>query len=128
MNRTPGPLLVSGVRFLLESRSSIMAKQKNSGHRGHGEGSITERSDGRYQNAVTLENGKRKYYYAKSKKEALEILRKAQYEQQQGTLVTGPQQTLAQYLEGWLKSHKQRVRPRSYERYETIVRLHIVPT
>src|SRR5205823_8531457 len=47
---------------------------------------------------------------------------------QQGILVTGPQQTLAQYLEGWLKSHKQRIRPRSYERYETTVRLHLVPT
>lgn len=99
---------------------------RSKGHRGHGEGSITERKDGRYQVAISLENGKRKYYYASSKKEAMEILRKVQHEQQQGTLVTGPQQTLEQYLKEWLQSHKS-IRPRTYERYEAIIRLHLVP-
>jgi integrase len=75
-----------------------------------------------------LENGKRKFYYAKSKKEALELLRRVQQEQQQGTLVEGPQQTLGQFLPDWLKTHKQSIRPRSYERYEAIIRLHLVPT
>lgn len=100
---------------------------RSKGHRGHGEGSITERKDGRYQVAISLEDGKRKYYYASSKKEAMEILRKVQHEQQQGTLVTGPQQTLEQYLKEWLQSHKS-IRPRTYERYEAIIRLHLVPT
>jgi len=49
-------------------------------------------------------------------------------EQQQGTLVTARQQTLKQYLEDWLENtHKQNIRPRSHERYEEIVRLHIIP-
>jgi integrase len=97
-------------------------------HRGHGEGSIHQRKDGRYQISISLQNGKRKTYYAKNKKEALEKLRQAQNEQQQGTLVEGPDQTLEQFLWDWLKIHKQSVRPRSYERYEAIIRLHLVPT
>lgn len=39
-----------------------------------------------------------------------------------------PQQTVAQYLGEWLKVHKQVIRPRTYERYEAIIRLHLVPT
>ncbi len=102
--------------------------RKKALHRGHGEGTITLRKDGRYAVGISLENGKRKFYYAKSKKEALELLRKVQQEQQQGTLVEGPQQTLGQFLTEWLQTHKQSIQPRSYERYEAIIRLHLVPT
>lgn len=105
-----------------------MARKKDSGHRGHGEGSITQRKDGRFQVMITLENGERKFYYAKSKKEAMEKLKQAQMEQKQGILITGPQQTLEQYLNEWLETHKRTIRPRSWERYEAIVRLHLVPT
>lgn len=49
-------------------------------------------------------------------------------EKQQGTLVTAPQQTVSQYLAYWLEHNvRDAVRPRTYERYESIVRLHIVP-
>lgn len=104
-----------------------MPRQKST-HRGHGEGTITLRKDGRYAVGISLENGKRKFYYAKSKKEAVELLRRVQQEQQQGTLVEGPQQTLGQFLTEWLQTHKQSIRPRSYERYEAIIRLHLIPT
>jgi len=49
-----------------------------------------------------LENGKRKYYYTKTKKEALEYSGSSN-EQQQGTLATGPQQTLESFLQEWLR-------------------------
>jgi integrase len=101
-----------------------MTKQKQ---RGHGEGSIYLRKDGRWAASITLEGGKRKTFYGKIRKEVQEQLKIALHEQQQGTLMTGPQQTLAQYLAEWLKVHKQVIRPRSYERYEAIVRLHLAP-
>ena len=41
------------------------------GRRGHGEGSISRRKDGRYQAALTLENHKRKYFYGKTRKEVV---------------------------------------------------------
>jgi integrase len=99
------------------------------GKRGNGEGSIYFRkSDEKWVGSITLENRKRKVFYGKTRKEVQEKLKVALREQQQGTLVTTPKQTLAQFLTDWLEnSQKQSVRPRTYERYEELVRLHIVP-
>jgi integrase len=95
--------------------------------RGHGEGSIFKRKDGRWAASITLENRKRKTFYGKTKKEVQEQLKRAQLERQQGTFIAGGQQTVAHYLNDWLKVHKQTIRPRSHERYEAIIRLHLVP-
>ncbi len=74
------------------------------------------------------EGGKSKFLYGKTRKEVQEKLKIALYEQQQGLLVTGPQQKVGQFLTHWLENvHKQCIRPRTYERYEEIVRLHLVP-
>jgi integrase len=99
------------------------------GKRGNGEGSIYFRkADEKWVGSITLENRKRKVFYGKTRKEVQEKLKVALREQQQGTLVTTPKQTLAQFLTDWLEnSQKQSVRPRTYERYEELVRLHIVP-
>jgi integrase len=97
--------------------------------RGNGEGSIYQRkSDGKWVGSITLENSKRKVFYGKTRKEVQEKLRVAQNELKQGILVPGSRQTVEQYLGEWLKVHKQLVRPRTYERYEAIIRLHLVPT
>jgi integrase len=96
--------------------------------RGHGEGSIYRRKDGRWTAEISLEGGKSKFLYGKTRKEVQERLKAALYEQQQGTLVTGPQQQVGQFLIHWLDDmHKQSIRARTYERYEEIVRLHLVP-
>ncbi len=106
----------------------MMGKRGKRGRRGNGEGTIYERTNGTYAATFTVEGGKRKTFYAKTHKEVQEKLKKALYEQQQGTLVTAPHQTVAQFLTDWLEStQKQSVRPRTYERYEEIVRLHIIP-
>jgi integrase len=105
-----------------------MGKNSKRGRRGNGDGTIYERPNGTYAATFTIEGGKRKTLYAKTYKEAQEKLRKALYDQQQGTLITAPQQTVAQFLTDWLENtQKQSVRPRTYERYEEIVRLHIIP-
>jgi integrase len=99
------------------------------GKRGNGEGSIYFRTlDEKWVGSITLENRKRKVFYGKTRKEVQEKLKVALRDQQQGTLITAPKQTLAQFLFEWLEnSQKQSVRPRTYERYEELVRLHIVP-
>ena len=99
------------------------------GKRGNGEGSIYFRkSDEKWVGSITLENRKRRVFYGRTRKEVQEKLKVALREQQQGTLVTAPRQTLAQFLTDWLEnSQKQSVRPRTYERYEELVRLHIAP-
>jgi integrase len=50
-------------------------------------------------------------------------------EKKQGTLVEASRQTVEQYLQDWLEqSAKDHIRPRTYERYEQYVRLHLIPT
>ena len=66
-----------------------MANKKT---RKNGEGTLFKRSDGRWQASFVPENGKRLYFYGKTKAEALEKLRKAQQEDQKGLLATGPKQ------------------------------------
>jgi integrase len=96
--------------------------------RGHGEGSIYQRSDGRWAASISLEGGKRKTFYGKTRKAVQEQLKTALHQQQQGILATGPQQKVEQFLLHWLENvHKQSIRSRTYERYEEIVRLHLVP-
>ena len=124
--------------FLLESESTqIMAKKKDEGQkqekskqrrRKHGEGSITERKDGRFQVSISLEDGSRKTIYRKNYKDAETALQKARNELNEGTLVTGPQQKLKEYLEYWLEDvHKAKIRVSTYESYRIILNNHLIP-
>jgi integrase len=103
-----------------------MAKQKR---RGKGEGSIYfDKKNIRWVGSFYTEDGKRKYAYGRTEKEAREKLRTAQYEDKQGTLATGPQQTVKQYMEYWLeKVHKPAIRISSYVEYRRILNNHILP-
>src|SRR5216110_1394113 len=96
--------------------------------RGNGEGTISKRKNGMWEAKITLEDGKRKSIYGKTRKEVQDKLKIALREQQQGMLVTSPQQKLEDFLKQWLEdTQKHGVRARTYERYEEIVRLHINP-
>jgi integrase len=100
------------------------------GRRGNGEGSIYQRKDGRWTATITLEGERgrrRKSFYGKTRKEVQEQLKIALREQQQGMLIATPQQTVEQFLAQWLEDHKAALRIRSYERYEELTRLHIIP-
>jgi integrase len=99
--------------------------------RGHGEGSIYQRKDGRWVASITLEGSgrKRKMFYGKTRKEVQEKLRVALNEQKQGILATGPQQKLKDYLEHWLEVvHRPTIREGTYEGYRRILDKHILPT
>src|SRR5947209_11321450 len=105
-----------------ERKDDFMAR------RGHGEGSIYLRSDGRWAASISLEGRKRKTFYGKTRREVQEQLKTALHQQQRGTLVTEPHQKVEQFLIHWLEDvHKYTVRPRTYERYEAMIRLHLVP-
>ena len=96
--------------------------------RGHGEGSIYQRKDGRWTAAITLENRKRKTFYGKTRKDVQEQLTKALHDQQQGTLAMGPKQSVKQYLEKWLEEvHRPTIRYRTYKRYCEILNRYILP-
>ena len=103
-----------------------MAKSRR---RKHGEGSIYKRKDGRYSGFITLEDHKRKYYYGETEQEVVKKIRTALRELEQGTLATGPQQTVKQFLEYWLEDvHKTRVRLVTYENHRLVIDKHLLPT
>lgn len=102
------------------------------GKRGQNEGSIYKREDGRWAGAVTLgwKNGKlqRKTFYGQTRKEVQEKVTTVLRDIQQGLPVSIEKQTVGQFLEDWLENTvKKSVRPRTYQGYEQVVRLHLKP-
>lgn len=88
------------------------------GRRGHHEGSIYQRSDGRWVAAISLENGRRKTWTGKTQREVQERLTEALHARQHGALVSGSNQLVGQYLARWLEDTvRPSVRPRTYEVY-----------
>src|SRR5258708_6060090 len=97
--------------------------------RGAGEGSIYRRKDGRWAASISLGQRKRKTFYGKTRQEVQEKMKQALYEQQRGTLVTGRQTRLADYLNQWLDERKKPVlKPLSYVVYRDVLDLHLIPT
>ncbi len=74
--------------------------------RGHGEGSISQRADGRWMARVNLGyvggKRKRKYIYGATRKEVTDQLKKLLTQQQQGVNIAPERQTVAQFLDRWL--------------------------
>jgi integrase len=97
--------------------------------RGNSEGSIyPDRRRGIYRAALTLDNGKRKLFSAKTREQVAKKLTKALEERESGTTITTPRQTVAQFFERWLADVvKPNLRPRSYSVYEGKTRLHVLP-
>jgi integrase len=92
-----------------------------------GAGSVYLRKDGRYAAEIKLD-GKTRTFYGKTQKEAYDKMQQALYEQKQGTLILGPQQTVKQYLEYWLENvHKPLVRSVTYVMRKGIVKNHLLP-
>jgi integrase len=97
--------------------------------RGNGEGSVFKRKDERWYARYTVRtvNGlKRRDVYGETYKEVIGKLRKALDESHQGSVRTS--ENLGDFLRNWLaNSVSGSVSPRTYERYEQIIRLHIEP-
>src|SRR5258708_12186566 len=74
--------------------------------RGAGEGSIYKRKDGRWAASISLGSRRRKTFYGKTRQEVQEKMKQALYEQQRGTLVTGKQTRVADFLTQWLTQLK----------------------
>ncbi len=100
--------------------------------RGHHEGSIYKRSDGRWAATVTLgyEGSKRirKTFYGETRKEVQEQLTKALSDLQQGLPLPNERLTVGAFLTRWLEeSIRPAKRPKTYASYAQIVRLYLQP-
>jgi integrase len=103
-------------------------ERRTSKNRGWHEGSIFQRSDGRWVAMLSLEDGQRKSLYGKTRQDVVRKLAAAQRDREQGLPFVSDRQTVEQYLTGWLLTQQTRLRPRSYVRYRDDVSLHILPT
>jgi len=102
--------------------------------RGHGEGSIYLRPDGRWSATITVgysETGKRlrKTVYGPTKKAVTEELTRLQGQKLDGMLKAVSKLSVAEFMQKWLDtSASLRVRRTTLNGYRQNVRLHIVPT
>lgn len=104
------------------------------GRRGHNEGSISKRKDGRWQAAVTIGRNKdgsqkRQYIYGKTRTEVAERMNALINTVNNGTFIDkGKSPTLAAWLDTWLNTYKKNsIKPRTFDQYEYIIRVRINP-
>jgi integrase len=92
--------------------------------RGHNEGTVYYDSErDRWVAQITYETGKRKKYRFKTKQEAIKKKNELLRELEQGTLATGAQRKLGEYLDDWLENtHKSKLRLSTYRNYKKLIR------
>lgn len=103
-----------------------MEKQRRQ-HRGDGSVYFDKKND-RWAGSFYTQEGRRRYVYGKTEREAWEKLRAAQYKEKQGTLAQGPRQTVKDYLNYWLEEvHKATLKTSTYVMYRRHLDNHIIP-
>lgn len=100
--------------------TTMRRREKGSGYL-----SRKPRKDGRFAASYVGSDGKRHWLTARTKPLAREALNAALRDKAAGLFVAGPSQTVEQFLRDWLRHVP--LRPRSLQRYEGVIRLHIVP-
>ena len=100
--------------------------------RGHGEGSICERADGRWMVRVDIGRGldgrrRRKTMYATTQAEAVDLLRKQGGRAAGGQLVATSTPTVAKYLDDWFAANTDTWRPSTRRGYRGAIDLYLVP-
>jgi integrase len=99
--------------------------------RGHGEGTIYQRADGRWHAQLELgwENGRRRRrsFYGATRREVQEQLETARQDLRRGVLATGRRQRVDQFLEKWLEDViKPSVQPKTFTSYAQLTRHHLI--
>ncbi len=91
--------------------------------RGHNEGSVYfDASRDRWVAAISISPGKRKKFYFEKKQDALKKKNEALRELERGTLATGTQRKLGEYLVDWLENvHKSKLRIGTYINYKKLI-------
>jgi len=98
------------------------------GRRGNGEGSFYKRKNGTWAAAMSLPDGRRKFYYGNTRDEVRRKLAAAVHAQDTGAFTDARGVTVGGFLDQWLADVvKPSVRQWTYMGYEVHVRLHIKP-
>ena len=95
--------------------------------RGNNEGSIYRQQNGLWRAAVSIGVGKRKYLSGQTRQEVAKKLTDVLKAKQDSTPIPSGRLTFARYAIDWLSSVRLARRPKTYESYESSLRIHIVP-
>lgn len=102
--------------------------------RGHNEGSIVKRKDGRWQGSVTVgrnDDGsqRRQYVYAKTRSEVAEKINSLINSINTGTFIDKKKNpTVEEWLKFWLITYKKNsIKEKTYDQYEGVIRVHLIP-
>ncbi len=98
--------------------------------RGNNEGSIYQRSDGRWVGSASIgyenEKRKRKHVYGSTRQVVAKKLHRVMRDVEQGLPITPERLTVERFLHQWLADLvKHNVRPRTFESYQMVVELHL---
>lgn len=110
-----------------------MAARNKAGRRGNHEGSIYQRTDGRWVAELFLghrPDGSRRMWrsYGKTRTEVAQALRRAQAELLAGVTIDPSKVTLGSYLESWLRdSARPSVKASTYRGYAVNIHRHVIP-
>lgn len=96
--------------------------------RGNNEGSIRRRSDGRWEARISVEDGQRRSLFGKTRAEVAKRLSEALHEIDQGLPQVTTNQTVREYLTGWVETVRPALAKSSAYKYGSYVRLHILPS
>jgi integrase len=105
----------------------IRATRRKANH-GDGGAGNKQRADGRWQWRITLPDGRRKYFYGKTKQEAKAKAKAALRDLERGLDIGSEDVTVRAYLEAWINdTAANRVRPSTLHAYRSHIEHHIVP-
>jgi hypothetical protein len=97
--------------------------------RGHNEGTVFLGKDGRWvaeiDHGVVVGSRKRRRYYGKTRSEVAKKLNDGLKARQDGLPQPSERTRVKAFLDTWLKGIEPSVRPRTWMRYEEVLRLHI---
>ena len=97
--------------------------------RGNAEGSIYQRTDGRWAGAITVAGGGRKYFYSKTRREVAAKVRGGLDAEAKGLPASNDRERVGTWLTHWLEDiATPNLRPKTIASYGAIVRRHLIPT
>jgi integrase len=89
-----------------------------SSRRGHNEGTIYQRPNGKFQAQISLPDGTRKTFTAATKRDVQGLVRQAQLDMTSGRVVISNRQTMREFLDSWLAAVEPSVRYSTFRCYE----------
>ncbi len=98
------------------------------GKLGNGEGSIRKRpGEERWEARYVDAEGNRRSLYGKTRQEVVRRLANARRDREQGLPGLNERQTIGTYLATWLEKVRHEVEPSSFARYQSEIRLRLLP-